>query len=107
MSLALVINAYSIHMCTVYPPSTLAQVILGWNEPNQAEQAAIPPEVAAIAWMEHQEKYWNKVGMSGNCSRCVCVYPFSCEGGISPFWGSQGFIAMAFCTSRQATDSYQ
>lgn len=41
-------------------PADHHQVILGWNEPNQAEQAAIPPEVAAIAWMEHQEKYWNK-----------------------------------------------
>ena len=24
---------------------------------------------------------------------CVCVYPFSREGGINPFWGSQGFYS--------------
>ena len=36
-------------------------VILGWNEPNQADQANIPPDVAALAWIEHQEKYADKV----------------------------------------------
>ena len=36
-------------------------VILGWNEPNQADQADIPPDVAALAWIEHQEKYADKV----------------------------------------------
>ena len=36
-------------------------VILGFNEPNQADQANIPPDVAALAWIEHQEKYADKV----------------------------------------------
>jgi len=36
-------------------------VILGWNEPNQADQANIPPDVAALAWIEHQEKYADKI----------------------------------------------
>ena len=36
-------------------------VILGFNEPNQADQADIPPDVAALAWIEHQEKYADKV----------------------------------------------
>ena len=36
-------------------------VILGFNEPNQADQANIPPDVAALAWIEHREKYADKV----------------------------------------------
>jgi len=32
-------------------------VILGFNEPNHADQADIPPEVAASAWMELQNLY--------------------------------------------------
>ena len=34
--------------------------ILGYNEPNQADQSNIPPEEAAAAWIELQEKYPNK-----------------------------------------------
>jgi len=33
------------------------QTILGFNEPNQPDQSNIPPEEAAIAWIEFQEKY--------------------------------------------------
>ena len=34
--------------------------ILGYNEPNQPDQANIAPEEAAAAWMGLQEKYPNK-----------------------------------------------
>ena len=36
-------------------------VILGFNEPNHADQADIPPEVAASAWMELQNLYPDRV----------------------------------------------
>ena len=36
-------------------------VILGFNEPNHADQSDIPPEVAASAWLELQNLYPNKV----------------------------------------------
>ena len=34
--------------------------ILGFNEPNRPDQANIPPEEAALAWIEFQEKYPDK-----------------------------------------------
>ena len=37
------------------------EVILGFNEPNHADQADIPPEVAAAAWIELQNLYPDKV----------------------------------------------
>ena len=36
-------------------------VILGFNEPNHADQSDIPPEVAASAWIELQNMYPGKV----------------------------------------------
>ena len=36
-------------------------VILGFNEPNHADQSDIPPEVAAAAWIELQNMYPDKV----------------------------------------------
>ena len=37
------------------------EVILGFNEPNHADQSNIPPEVAAAAWIELQNLYPDKV----------------------------------------------
>ena len=37
------------------------EVILGFNEPNHADQSDIPPEVAAAAWIELQNLYPDKV----------------------------------------------
>jgi len=42
--------------------------LLGWNEPNQEDHANIPPEVAAEAWIELQEKYPEQVLVSPACS---------------------------------------
>jgi len=39
-------------------------VILGFNEPNHADQSDIPPEVAASAWLELQNLYPNKTLVS-------------------------------------------
>ena len=39
-------------------------VILGYNEPDQHEQADITPEEAAIAWIQHQEKYADRILVS-------------------------------------------
>jgi len=39
-------------------------VILGFNEPNHADQSDIPPEVAASAWMELQNMYPDKTLVS-------------------------------------------
>jgi hypothetical protein len=36
-------------------------IILGYNEPNQADQADIPPDVAAAAWIDHQERFPDRV----------------------------------------------
>ena len=43
------------------PVSDKYEVILGFNEPNHADQADIPPEVAASAWLELQNMYPDKV----------------------------------------------
>ena len=37
-------------------------ILLGFNEPNHADQADIEPEVAAAAWIELQNLYPDKVG---------------------------------------------
>ena len=37
------------------------EVILGFNEPNHADQSNIPPEVAAAAWIELQNLHPDKV----------------------------------------------
>ena len=37
--------------------------ILGFNEPNHANQAGIPPEEAAAAWIELQTLYPDRVTM--------------------------------------------
>ena len=36
-------------------------IVLGFNEPNHADQSNIEPEVAAAAWMELQNMYPDKV----------------------------------------------
>ena len=43
------------------PVSDQYEVILGFNEPNHADQSDIPPEVAASAWLELQNMYPDKV----------------------------------------------
>ena len=43
------------------PVSDQYEVILGFNEPNHADQSDIPPEVAASAWLELQNLYPDKV----------------------------------------------
>ena len=43
------------------PVSDQYEVILGFNEPNHADQSDIPPEVAASAWLELQNMYPGKV----------------------------------------------
>ena len=66
-SITIVVQVYGIpgygHWANVTDPDVGPEhdVILGWNEPNQADQANIPPDVAALAWIEHQEKYADKV----------------------------------------------
>ena len=42
--------------------------VLGFNEPNQPDQSDIPPEEAAVAWVEIQEQYPNKILVSPACS---------------------------------------
>ena len=37
-------------------------IILGFNEPNHADQSDIAPEEAAAAWIELQTKYPDRVG---------------------------------------------
>ena len=39
-------------------------VILGFNEPNHEDQANLPPEVAASAWLELQNMYPDRVSAS-------------------------------------------
>jgi len=46
------------------PVSDQYDVILGFNEPNHADQADIPPEVAASAWLELQNIYPDTVLVS-------------------------------------------
>ena len=46
------------------PVSDQYDIILGFNEPNHADQSDIPPEVAASAWLELQNMYPDKVLVS-------------------------------------------
>jgi len=41
-----------------------SQFLLGYNEPNKADQAGIPADVAAAAWIELQQKYPDKILVS-------------------------------------------
>ena len=44
------------------PVAEQYEIVLGFNEPNHENQADIPPEVAASAWIEMQNMYPDKVG---------------------------------------------
>ena len=49
-------------------------IVLGYNEPNQPDQSNIPPEEAALAWIELQALYPNKTLVSPSCSGANTVW---------------------------------
>ena len=54
--------------------SDLYEVILGFNEPNHEDQANIPPEVAASAWLELQNLYPDRVRRLANEGKPIITF---------------------------------
>ena len=63
-------------------------IILGFNEPNHADQSDIPPEEAAAAWIELQTMYPDKVRVNDYYVRNLSMILDSCES-CSSWWKSE------------------
>ena len=68
------------HEFTDWPSLPRSRFLPWWVEWGLIADARSPPSGSGGTFMQ---KEW-----LGH----VCVYPFSREGGINPFWGSQGFF---------------
>ena len=56
------------------PVSDQYEVVLGFNEPNHEDQANIPPEVAANAWLELQNLYPDRVRRLANEGKPIITF---------------------------------
>jgi hypothetical protein len=66
------------------PVAAKYHTILGFNEPNHADQSDIDPETAAAAWIEIQEMYPER----------ILVSPSPAGGSSSTVWFNKFFEVM-------------